>query len=334
MLEAPTIDGGSAPTPTLPHKKGGEGGAAPPQSPSPSMGEGWGGGDGAMTRVAPPAKLGRQALIDLARQVAVRLGKKQITGTEFRRETGLTDRRILSHFDGWRDFLATAGLEPHYQNVRLTDDALFAAMRDAFLAAGRITSKAQFERHCKYSLGAYANRWRRWRSILAVFHDWVVAHDPAFPYLDALRAAACPAPTRLRAGRAAGTTAEAAPPAAQWTPVGDRQYGEVLNFRGLQHAPLNEQGVVLLFGMMAAELGFIVEAVTTGYPDCEAKRRVAVNPERWQRVRIEFEWQSRSFRTHGHDPEGCDLVVCWEHNWPECPVEVLELKREVRRVAG
>ena len=22
----------------------------------------------------------------------------------------------------------------------------------------------------------------------------------------------------------------------------------------------------------------------------------------------------------------CDLIVCWEHNWPECPLEVIELK--------
>jgi hypothetical protein len=27
-----------------------------------------------------------------------------------------------------------------------------------------------------------------------------------------------------------------------------------------------------------------------------------------------------------HDPKGCDLIVCWEHNWPECPLEVLELR--------
>ena len=23
---------------------------------------------------------------------------------------------------------------------------------------------------------------------------------------------------------------------------------------------------------------------------------------------------------------GCDLIVCWEHNWEECPLEVIELK--------
>ena len=39
------------------------------------------------------------------------------------------------------------------------------------------------------------------------------------------------------------------------------------------HAPLNEQGVVYLFALVARELGFTVEAIGTSFPDCEAKRR-------------------------------------------------------------
>jgi hypothetical protein len=30
-----------------------------------------------------------------------------------------------------------------------------------------------------------------------------------------------------------------------------------------------------------------------------------------------------------HDPAGCDIIVCWEHNWPECPLEVVELKKAI-----
>jgi len=32
---------------------------------------------------------------------------------------------------------------------------------------------------------------------------------------------------------------------------------------------------------------------------------------------------------HGHDVGGADLIVCWEHNWPECPLEVVELRKAV-----
>jgi len=55
-----------------------------------------------------------------------------------------------------------------------------------------------------------------------------------------------------------------------------------MDFRGLRHEPINEQGVVLLFGMLAEELGYRIEAVQNEFPDCETKRQVG--PNRWQRV--------------------------------------------------
>lgn len=106
--------------------------------------------------------------------------------------------------------------------------------------------------------------------------------------------------------------------------------GEPLNFRGLQHAPINEQGVVFLFGMVCKEFGYLIEAVQTGFPDCEGKRRV--DNQRWQRVRIEFEFKSSNFLKHGHNAELCDLIVCWEHDWRNCPLEVLELRKEIQNL--
>ncbi len=77
-------------------------------------------------------------------------------------------------------------------------------------------------------------------------------------------------------------------------------------------------------------LGLHVERMQQAFPDCEAVREV--EPDRWQRVRIEFEYASRNFQEHRHHPEGCDVIVCWTHNWDECPkeLEVIELKRIVR----
>lgn len=106
--------------------------------------------------------------------------------------------------------------------------------------------------------------------------------------------------------------------------------GEPLNFRGLQHSPINEQGVVFLFGMVCKELGYLVEAVQTGFPDCEAKRWVDNN--RLERVRIEFEFKSSNFVSHGHNADLCDLIVCWEHDWKDCPIEVLELRQEIQKL--
>jgi hypothetical protein len=70
--------------------------------------------------------------------------------------------------------------------------------------------------------------------------------------------------------------------------------------------------------------------VQAEFPDIEALRMVG--RDKLQRVRVELEQESRNFLKHGHDPNGCDLIVCWEHNWDECPLEVIELKSVIRKL--
>ncbi|MBX3380673.1 MAG: hypothetical protein KF805_11320 [Phycisphaeraceae bacterium] len=98
--------------------------------------------------------------------------------------------------------------------------------------------------------------------------------------------------------------------------------GTVINYRAMLHEPTNEQGVVLLFGMMAEELGFIIENVRTGFPDCEGKRRVGENS--WQRVRIEFEYLASRF---DHPEEGCDVIICWRNDRPSMKKEIIALEQ-------
>ncbi|MBX3007618.1 MAG: hypothetical protein KF816_06275 [Melioribacteraceae bacterium] len=108
--------------------------------------------------------------------------------------------------------------------------------------------------------------------------------------------------------------------------------GELINFRGMVWAPVNEQGVVFLFGKIAHELGMYVEVVRPGYPDCIAKRYIGKG--RWQEVRIEFEFKSSHFETHKHSKEECDIIICWSHDWSNCPkhIEVIELHEEIKKL--
>lgn len=111
-----------------------------------------------------------------------------------------------------------------------------------------------------------------------------------------------------------------------YTPQDDRPVcGRVLNHRAMLHQPTNEQGVVLLFGMMAEEMGFIIENVRTAYPDCEGKRRVG--PDAWQRVRIEFEYLSSRFN---HPKRGCDLIICWRNDHPVKGIEIIALEQVIK----
>ena len=94
--------------------------------------------------------------------------------------------------------------------------------------------------------------------------------------------------------------------------------------------PRSESGVVLLFGALAEKLCFRVIKVDKGFPDMIAWRRLPQTGN-WQQVRVEFEVCSRNYLTHRHPlpPRGlpADIIICWEHNWPDCPIEVIELHK-------
>lgn len=95
----------------------------------------------------------------------------------------------------------------------------------------------------------------------------------------------------------------------------------------LEYAPENELGVVFLFAALAKRWGLRIESVRSGFPDCIAYQRTGKGDKR---RRIEFEFCSSNFKTHGHDPRKCDWIVCWEHDWHAVPagIEVIELRKE------
>jgi hypothetical protein len=275
-------------------------------------------------------ELTREAIIDAARQAAEKAGPA-ISRSEFQRIAGIGQYHIYRLFPegGWSEVKQLAGLDRHPKdNTNLTDEALIEEFHRVASLLGKIPTWAIFAHHATVSGGGVA------RGVggvgLTRYRDWLEAYHADSPFLAQLQTKSrheIPVPP---------TPVEtlSLQPTSSWEKIAGPVYGAPINFRGLRHAPVNEQGVVFLFGMVAYELGFIVEAVHAAFPDCEAKRCIDPKNQRWQRVRIEFEYQSRTFRDHGHDPNGCDLVVCWEHNWPECPIEVLELRKVIDELEG
>jgi len=102
--------------------------------------------------------------------------------------------------------------------------------------------------------------------------------------------------------------------------------GDLINFRGLVYAPINENGVIFLFGKVADDLNMYIEEIKPGYPDCIGRR---YNGKGWEKVAIEFEYKSSNFKQHKHDPKDCNIIICWENDWKDCPLEIIELKTEI-----
>jgi len=107
--------------------------------------------------------------------------------------------------------------------------------------------------------------------------------------------------------------------------------GDLINFRGLVYSPTNENGVIFLFGKVMEDLNMYIEEIKPGFPDCIGRRFTGKG---WERVYIEFEYKSSNFKEHNHNPDDCDLIVCWEHDWPECPLEVMELREIIKSLSN
>jgi hypothetical protein len=261
----------------------------------------------------------RDALVAAAQALARRLGRATITQAEFNRLSGLPGdpfARARRRFGGWDAFCRAAGLMPRGPGGRLPDAAIFAAMRDALLACGGVGTFDDFAAHFRLGRNLLATRGWTWPEALWRLRKWATKNDPAFPYLDQLPAAP---PSRAAArGHALGVRVRGRP-----------VFGDPLNFRGFVRAPTNEQGVAMLFAVLAPDLGFAIEATQQAFPDCYALRRIGEGL--WQRVRIEFEFRAKNFAGHGHDPKRCDLIVCWEDDWgAAAPIPVIELKSRIR----
>jgi len=109
-------------------------------------------------------------------------------------------------------------------------------------------------------------------------------------------------------------------------------HGPILGVKEIPivYEPINEQGVILLFTTLAARLNYLIVAIRPQFPDAQLARRD--ENEKYKDIRAEFEFKSSQFKLHGHNLNQCDLIICWEHDWKESPIEVLELQSEVNKL--
>lgn len=112
----------------------------------------------------------------------------------------------------------------------------------------------------------------------------------------------------------------------------EKKKQETINFRGIKTAPVDVEGVIFIFGMICEELSFIIEAFNTEMPCFEGKRRLDGSGKKIQDVKIGVYHKSYDLKTKSGSVTDCDIIVCWEHDWNDCPVEVLELKAVLKKL--
>ena len=239
----------------------------------------------------------RESLIEKAKEVAAR-HDGPLTRDDFIKLTGISRYIIELQFPdgGWRELADLAKIPAHPSaHGRFTNEDLLAAFHSVVERIGRIPSLRQFNAYSEFSSSAIIRRFGGIRGILKPYKEWLMKNDSNSPYADLVATKSKHEDLAVPKTLEIGT--EAPPPG--WNKTSGTIYGKPLNFRGLRHAPVNEQGVVYLFGMVAFELGLIVESIQAAFPDCEAKRCIDSRRDLWQRVRIEFGYQSSKFQSTG-----------------------------------
>lgn len=109
--------------------------------------------------------------------------------------------------------------------------------------------------------------------------------------------------------------------------------GELVGKRGIVYAPVNRAGVLLIFSRLLDEFEMLVEETAEDCRYIIARRRVDTGqpgPSRWERVKIALAYESIEIQQGNKidtDFDGsADLLICWQHNWPDCPLETFELR--------
>jgi len=271
----------------------------------------------------PPATpIPREQIIEAGVSLQAVLGRSP-RKIEFHGRTRITHRQLEHHFETWNDFLAAANL-PLNRITCTSQPKLLDDWGSVTRKLGHCPSRDEYEAKGVYSRHSVKRHCPSWADVGRAFYARSV-DDPQWHDVIKIirdREARGTRPWMIHSKIQIPVNPLSSPAASNIA------YGEPLDFKFLRNAPINEAGVVYLFGCLAPELGFVVEAIQPGFPDCEAKRKDLDGKLR--RLRIEFEFESKNFLFHKHDITACDIIVCWRNNWPECPLEVIELSNHLK----
>lgn len=265
--------------------------------------------------------MSKEEVIAAIQESAARLGHVPAF-SEVRRATKMSKHEIRKHFLTYAKALSECGLQRTGPGYEADATELFKDWAALVRKLGKLPTMAEYEMHGSYSVRPLIRRYGGWVHVPAGLQEFAREERLEGEWADVLDVIARHKEEEADGRRTSGSTNSRMP---KPRILKDRPiYGRPMMDMALGLAPTNEMGVVFLFGTVAKELGYMVVRVQAEFPDCEVFR--LIDPEHCQLVLAEFEFESRNFLAHGHKIDGCDLIICWKHNWEGCPLEVIELK--------
>lgn len=290
----------------------------------------------------------KQQIMETVRECMEKLGHVP-SHRELTRMSMVSRKQIRWHFGTYTRLMRECKLQKSGGGMKVEMDDLVLDWAGMVRDLKKLPSLTEYEHFSKYSVSPLINRFGVWAQAPYGIKQYIEEQGRAEEMKDVLEVIALqgkqvrPGKTlrTLRQGPEDMARAETSVPedgpddaisrgphdgasAANDEAVADGgMYGSLMRVGPMVCAPTNEQGVLFLFGAMAEKLGFAILKVGTAFPDCEAFR--VVHGDKQKLLKAELEYESRNFLKHLHDVKKCDLIICWRHNWPECPLPVIEL---------
>ena len=252
--------------------------------------------------------LAQKRVIDEIKRISEITKSNTITLSDWKKHGNISENQIWRNFEnGWAEAIKIAGLKPDTSTKKKTDDELWEELLRVCTKLDKVPIRRKFDIFSSSNSSSYTKRWGNWQQVLIKFKEWIRLNHPSSKFINLI-------PEKEKIKKANDLKIEILKDFI-WPSKKDISYGSPSNFRGLANDPVNELGVILLFGAVCKDLNFSIEAISAGYPDCDGKWLIDKNKNRWEKVSIEFEYRSRDFLSHGHDISKCDVIVCWIHDW-------------------
>jgi hypothetical protein len=267
----------------------------------------------------------KDEIVAIIKECAAELG--QVPNVPQLERTGrITRHQIEQAFGTAAAALAACGLKGRGSGYRADEEDLVREFALVVRKLGRTPTVYEHRLHAKRTIRPYLRCFGAWSNVAqAVVNSLMRARDRE-EWEDVLEILGKKLKSKAKENGERSKSEDSSPSGRQIY-YQETFYGPPLFPCAVTYAPVNELGVMVLFAALARDLGYTITHIQGQFPDGEVMREV--EPGRHQRLPVEFEYESRNFVTHGHPVNGCKLIICWRHNWEECPLEVLELRSVV-----
>lgn len=244
----------------------------------------------------------KAAMSDNIRRIAKELGQTP-TITEFKRKRRATDfsyEQIRRTFGTWTAAVEAAGLEANPINEPPSNKIERRTLIDEFVRVanklGKLPSHPVFSANSSISPAPFDREFGSWRKAV---HTIVTEARGRFTF-DA----------KILSETSENKSFGRSRPLGLSTP--------------LLFVPRNETETLVLFALLASELGYEIEAAQISFPDLVLRQN-------GERIRAEVEFLSSTYLAHGHPISADILCVCWRRDIDIPGLrEILSLEEVVR----